>query len=133
MIEYDAHEPGTWRDAALHFRAENERLTAELAAVTAERDAEIARLREQLALSEAVVRDGCEAHVSALSQLTAEIARLREALEDMVYQFAYSRTQDGEVIISTGGLSALEDAFETLGWPDPMRAALAARGGEVAE
>jgi len=95
MIEYDAHEPGTWRDAALHFRAENERLTAELAAVTAERDA------------------------------------LREALEDMVYQFAYSRTQDGEVIISTGGLSALEDAFETLGWPDPMRAALAARGGEA--
>lgn len=39
MIEYDAHEPGTWRDAALHFRAENERLTAQLAAVTAERDA----------------------------------------------------------------------------------------------
>jgi hypothetical protein len=39
MIEYDAHEPGTWRDAALHFRAENERLTGQLAAVTAERDA----------------------------------------------------------------------------------------------
>lgn len=39
MSELDAHEPGTWRDAALHFRAENERLTGQLAAVTAERDA----------------------------------------------------------------------------------------------
>ena len=38
--EYDENEPGTWREAALHFRAENKRLQALLA----ERDAEVARL-----------------------------------------------------------------------------------------
>jgi hypothetical protein len=40
-----------------------------------------------------------------------------EALEGMVYQFAYwSDTAGG---FCTGGLSALEDAFEVLGWEDP--------------
>lgn len=40
---------------------------------------------------------------------------LREALEDMVHQFAYYT--NGAFI--TGGLSALEDAFHALGWEDP--------------
>jgi len=45
-----------------------------------------------------------------------EVERLREALVDMVNQFAYP-TRGPK--ISTGGLSALEDAFEVLGWEDP--------------
>jgi hypothetical protein len=39
-----------------------------------------------------------------------------EALASMCYQFAY--TGDGPSLC-TGGLSALEEAFEALGWDDP--------------
>lgn len=42
-------------------------------------------------------------------------ADLESALESMVYQFAYY----GKGVMSTGGLSALEEAFEVLGWDDP--------------
>ncbi|MFZ2937625.1 MAG: hypothetical protein WA066_02850 [Candidatus Omnitrophota bacterium] len=45
------------------------------------------------------------------------IQHLRNALEDMVNQFAYSF--DNPPRIGTGGLSALEHAFEVLGYPDP--------------
>lgn len=41
----------------------------------------------------------------------------REALEGMVYQFAYWSDSAGG--FTTGGLSALEYAFEVLGWDDP--------------
>ncbi len=44
-------------------------------------------------------------------------ARLRELLEDLVHQFAYEL--DDPPRLSTGGLSVLEHAFETLGWEDP--------------
>ena len=44
----------------------------------------------------------------------------REALEGMVYQFGYRGVKGGEPIISTGGNSALEQAFEALGWEDPL-------------
>ncbi len=44
----------------------------------------------------------------------------REALESMVRQFAYTGTKDGAPCYYTGGLSALEDAFEVLGWDDPQ-------------
>ena len=44
---------------------------------------------------------------------------LREALEDMVYQFGYEAVKDGQPAMTAGGLSALEDAFEALGWDDP--------------
>ena len=43
-------------------------------------------------------------------------ARLREALDDMVNQFAESNDR-GEY--HTSGLSALEGAFDVLGWDDP--------------
>ena len=39
------------------------------------------RLREKLALSEAVVRDGCEMHTEALDSLTAEVERLTRELD----------------------------------------------------
>jgi len=42
----------------------------------------------------------------------------RDALEGMVYQFAYF----SEGRYHTGGLSALEDAFYALGWDDPQPA-----------
>jgi len=42
----------------------------------------------------------------------------RDALESMVNQFAYY----SEGNLHTGGLSALEDAFEVLGWSDPYPA-----------
>jgi hypothetical protein len=44
----------------------------------------------------------------------------REALEGMVTQYAYWSDSAGGY--TTGGLSALEDAFAVLGWTDPMPA-----------
>ena len=49
--------------------------------------------------------------------MAKEIAALRAALEDMVRQFAYWSNSAGG--IWTGGLSALEEAFDILGWDDP--------------
>jgi hypothetical protein len=44
----------------------------------------------------------------------------KEALEGMVWQFAYrSVGKDNKSILWTGGLSALEGAFEALGWDNP--------------
>jgi hypothetical protein len=45
--------------------------------------------------------------------------QLRDALEDMVYQFGYRGIIKGKPTIHSGGLSALEIAFEALGWNDP--------------
>ena len=41
-----------------------------------------------------------------------ELTKLREALVPIVFQFGYRGTKVGKVIISTGSLSALEEAFE---------------------
>jgi len=45
--------------------------------------------------------------------------KVKEALESMVWQFGHKGVKNGEPIIWTGGLSALEEAFEALGWEDP--------------
>ena len=45
---------------------------------------------------------------------------LREALIDMVWQFAYEGTKNGEGVMYAGGLSALEGAFSALGLSDPI-------------
>ena len=45
---------------------------------------------------------------------------LREALIDMVWQFAYEGTKNGKGVMYTGGLSALEGAFSALGLSDPI-------------
>jgi hypothetical protein len=48
------------------------------------------------------------------------MSELREALEDMVYQFGYRDvTEDNKPMIWCGGLSALERAFDALGWDNP--------------
>jgi hypothetical protein len=46
--------------------------------------------------------------------------KLREALADMVWQFAYRGTYEGRENLHTGGLSALESAFDALGLSDPI-------------
>ena len=48
-----------------------------------------------------------------------EDKRLKEALVDMVRQFAYNGHDKIAPFYHTGGLSALEHAFEVLGWEDP--------------
>jgi len=45
--------------------------------------------------------------------------KYKDALEGMVWQFGYKGVKGGESIIWCGGLSALEEAFEVLGWEDP--------------
>lgn len=47
------------------------------------------------------------------------INKYKEALESMIFQFGYYGTKNNKPIIYTGGLSALEEAFEALGWEDP--------------
>ena len=48
-----------------------------------------------------------------------EIERLREIVEDLLYQFACHGHDGGGKYLLTGGLSALEAAFYVLGWGDP--------------
>ncbi len=43
----------------------------------------------------------------------------KEALEDMVWQFAHRGIKNKRAILYTGGLSALEGAFSVLGWDNP--------------
>jgi hypothetical protein len=54
------------------------------------------------------------------SELLRQRDELREALADMVSQFAYRGTYEGRENLHTGGLSALEDAFVALGLSDPI-------------
>ena len=53
----------------------------------------------------------------SLAKSRANEKQLREALIDMVYQFAHWSDHVGG--FCSGGLSALEDAFEALGCDDP--------------
>ena len=45
--------------------------------------------------------------------------KYKKALEEMVWQFAYRGVKRRAPVLHTGGLSALEGAFEALGWDDP--------------
>lgn len=54
------------------------------------------------------------------SELLRQRDELREALADMVSQFAYRGTYEGRENLHTGGLSALESAFDALGISDPI-------------
>lgn len=53
-------------------------------------------------------------------ELLRQRDELREALADMVSQFAYEGTKNNVAVMHTGGLSALEDAFVALGLSDPI-------------
>ena len=54
------------------------------------------------------------------SELLRQRDELKEALADMVNQFAYETQTDGGGALYTGGLSALENAFCALGLSDPI-------------
>jgi hypothetical protein len=60
------------------------------------------------------MRDGC-----VLMDTSAEMNHLHAALLGVVWQFGYRTVYRGKRTIGTGGLSALEGAFEVLGWSDP--------------
>lgn len=42
-----------------------------------------------------------------------------EVIEDLLLQFAYRGVKDGRLVLTAGGLGALESAFAWLGWDDP--------------
>ncbi len=50
-----------------------------------------------------------------------ECVRLREALEGMVWQFAHRTVSGKKRYLSAGGLSALEEAWDALGWGNQQR------------
>jgi len=52
-----------------------------------------------------------------ISRLELEKQALRKLIEDLVRQYAYQA--DSPAGFMTGGMSVLEEAFETLGWQDP--------------
>lgn len=56
------------------------------------------------------------------AKLEAMAEEQRRVLRNVVYQFAYW-SDKGNGGLCTGGLSALEEAFEALGWDDPHPAA----------
>ena len=57
------------------------------------------------------------------SELLQQRDELKEALIDMMWQFAYYGTKNNVAVMHTGGLSALEDAFVALGLSDPIKVA----------
>ncbi len=86
--------------------------------VEAEAEATRLRARAEAAETEAArLRGQLEADDAKLAEREEEIEKLREALLGMVHQFAYWSDEAGGYM--TGGLSALEDAFEALRWSDP--------------
>jgi hypothetical protein len=52
-------------------------------------------------------------------ELLAERAELMETINGLVWQFAFQGHNKKGKWLSTGGLSALEDAFAVLKWEDP--------------
>lgn len=75
---------------------------------------DVAGMRRHVPALEAALRcDDCAQAVAAAAEIDGPA--LRDALVRMVEQFAYRRKRT----LHTGGLSALEEAFEALGWPDP--------------
>jgi hypothetical protein len=47
------------------------------------------------------------------------VNKYKEALEIMVWQFGHRVVSSGRLAIICGGLSALEEAFDALGWDSP--------------
>ena len=75
---------------------------------------------EQRAIEDRLEKKWSEAFARENNKHVLDRKTLQDALEDVVYQFAYrGKMEDGGLSIWTGGLGALELAFRTLGWPDP--------------
>ena len=43
----------------------------------------------------------------------------KEIIEGLLYQFAYQGEKGGRAMLWTGGMSALERAFDFIGWDNP--------------
>lgn len=44
---------------------------------------------------------------------------IKEIIKQLIFQFGYRGVKKNKPVIHTAGLSALEEAFEVLGWEDP--------------
>jgi hypothetical protein len=62
----------------------------------------------------------CE--MKEMKKMTSRIVELEGAVESLLYQFAF-RCDGDPPILWTGGLSALEEGFDALGWNDPKSVA----------
>jgi len=78
--------------------------------------------KETKAIGELIADAGNTAQKCGLlpSELLKQRNELREALIEMIEQYAYSGEKKGVPLIHTGGMSALEGAFDVLGLTDPM-------------
>jgi hypothetical protein len=113
-------DAGQLLQLAAALRAERDTLQKRVDAWQAHDDA------IRAALTAATPSDKARDVVGSIEQLAAERDTFRrerdearEALGDMVWQFAYDGVKGGVAVLSTGGLSALEHAFRVLGLPDP--------------
>lgn len=73
---------------------------------------------------------GADPDVLLLADRLEAAERATGALEDMAWQFAYRGRTDDDLIYTTGGLSALEHAFDVLGWDDPHKVEFDGNGCE---
>lgn len=79
--------------------------------------------KQNNALSQAYSQVTCHDEpqlIMARDAADAEIKRLREAVESLLWQFAF-RSPGDPPRLHTGGMSALEEGFDVLGWPDPKK------------
>ena len=74
---------------------------------------------DDIAINEVTDEIVSECH-KEYDELLRQRDELGEALIDMVNQFAYRGTYEGRENLHTGGLSALESAFDALGLSDPI-------------
>lgn len=75
---------------------------------------------------ECTTEHGGELPPPCIERLERIRSNWREVVEGLCFQFGYSGHDSKKKWLSAGGLSALEDAFEALGWDDPH---IVAEGG----
>ena len=94
--------------------------------MTTDTQAELEGLREQL--QRALMTSGNPNDIAGTEVVDELIAaaktvgaeEMRDLVESLAIQCGYWKTADGAERVSTMGLSDLEEAFEVLGWTDPM-------------
>jgi hypothetical protein len=62
----------------------------------------------------------CAGQRELLDAAEEKVTRLRELLEACAWQWGIRCKNAGRDVITTGGLSTLEDIFDILGWSDPQ-------------
>lgn len=56
---------------------------------------------------------------ATITRIAACLVEQTDCIEGLLWQFGIRGMEDGKRMLWAGGLSALEDAFEVLGWDDP--------------